>query len=257
MSTNYTNEIAAAKALLLESTQTLVKHGVAFVVVGGWSPFLFHSDRYGHPGTFDVDILLHSDSLDDGTFERASEELLLNGYLRAPKNAYQAHRILSVNGEEFVFHVDFLNERDPENAIELVGGTGRMKSIYTDSMKAVFKYENYRTHLDYKGVHFPSAETFVVTKAAAVAVKKRKRDAFDIFVTVKDQDPIAFKNTWQYHCKDGLFIDATEALIKAVRHGDAVEKIQAILSDLQAANLLRLEMPTKDEIQKVFTFLDF
>jgi hypothetical protein len=77
------SEIEAAKYLLQESTAELLLHGVNFAVVGGWSPLLFHSARYGHPRTFDVDILLHPDSLDDGTFDQASESLLKSGY---PKN---------------------------------------------------------------------------------------------------------------------------------------------------------------------------
>ena len=254
----FATEIEAAKHLLKESTSTLLEYGVDFAVVGGWSAFLFHSGRYGHPGTFDVDILLHPDSLDNGTFDQASESLLKNGYLRAPKNVYQAHRVLQVSGENLVFHVDFLNERDPGNALELVGGTGRMKSIYTEAMKAVFVYESYRSHMDYPDVRFPSPETFVVTKVAAAAVvKKRKRDAFDIFVTIQDQAISSFKKSWRDLCnRDGLFSDANEALRDAVENGDAVEKIQAVLFDMQATSLLSVAMPSKEEICDAFSFLD-
>src|SRR4051812_34095478 len=101
----FDSEISAAEYLLKQSTATLLKHGVEFAVVGGWPAFLFHSDRYGHPGTFDVDVLLHSGSSDNGTFDEASETLLGNGYLRAAKNVYQAHRIFRVSGEDLVFHV--------------------------------------------------------------------------------------------------------------------------------------------------------
>lgn len=253
----FATEIEAAKHLLQESTAVLLEHGVHFAVVGGWSPFLFHSSRYGHPGTFDVDVLLHPDSLDNGTFDLASERLLVNGYLRAPKNVYQAHRILQVSGEDLVFHVDFLNERDPGNALELVGGTGRMKSIYTEAMKAVFKYGNYRSHRAFPGVQFPSPETFVVTKAAAAIVKKRKRDAFDIFVTVQDQASTLFKKNWHaLSAGDGLFSDANDALRKAVETGDAIEKVQAVLIDMQTAKQLSVAMPSTEEIRSVFAFLD-
>ena len=254
--TAFATEIEAAQYLLAESTETLCKHGVEFAVVGGWSPYLFHSSKYGHPGTFDVDVLLHEKSLDDGTFDTASESLLQDGYLRAPKNIYQAHRILNVDGEDLVFHVDFLNEREPGNAIELVGGTGRMKSIYTEAMKAVFVYGQYRTHLVYPGVRFPSPETFIVTKAAAAVVKKRKRDAFDIFVTVKDQDPGALKQTWQHLCnRDGLFSNANEALYGALHDGDAIEKIIAVLQDLRAAAQFMRAIPNEEEILSAFAFL--
>lgn len=253
----FQDEIEAAKYLLKDSTSDLLNHNVDFVVVGGWSPFLFHRKKYGHPGTFDVDILLHSDSLENGTFDKASESLLSKGYLRAPKNIFQAHRVLQVTGEELVFHIDFLNEQDPGNALELVGGTGRMKSIYTESMKAVFKYNNYRSHNDYLGVRFPSPETFVVTKAAAAIVKKRKRDAFDIFVTVSDQDPNSFKKIWKNLCDgDGLFSDANDALRDSVENGDAIEKVQAVLKDMQVEKLLTVAMPSESEITNTFSFLN-
>lgn len=217
MTIQFTSEIEAAEHLLQESTAVLIRHGVDFAIVGGWSPYLFNSKRYGHPGTFDVDVLLQPESLDNGTFDTAAEELLAGGYLRAPKNVFQAHRILEISGEELVFHVDFLNEREPGNALELVGGTGRMKSMYTPAMKAVFDYGGYRHHPKYPGVRFPSPETFVVTKAAATIVKKRTRDAFDVFVTVQDQDKAAFAARWKDLCdRDGLFYDGTESLRRAV-----------------------------------------
>jgi hypothetical protein len=252
----FPTELAAARHLLQESTATLLRHGVDFAVVGGWSAYLFHSKRYGHPGTFDVDILLQPESLDNGTFDRATEDLLGNGYLRAAKNVYQAHRIFAVNGEELVFHVDFLNERDPGNALELVGGTGRMKSIYTPAMKAVFRYANYRTANEFPGVRFPSRETFIVTKAAAAVVKKRSRDAFDVFITVQDQDTDAFKASWRLLSdSDGLFSDATASLREAVETGDAVEKIQAVLLEMQTAKMLSVAMPNESEIRNAFGFL--
>lgn len=252
----FKTKIEAAKYLLKNSTTVLLKHGVEFSVVGGWSPFLFHSSKYGHPGTFDVDILLHSKSLDNGTFKKASENLLENGYLRAPKNAFQAHRILQVSDEKLVFHVDFLNEKLPENALEIIGGDGRMKSIYTESMTAVFKYKNYRIHKDYLNVRFPSPETFVVTKAAAAGVKKRNRDAFDIFVTVQDQINNTFKKNWSELCKkDGLFSDANDELIKIVSNGNAIEKIQTVLIEMQKEKRLSVTMPNENEIRAAFNFL--
>jgi hypothetical protein len=254
--TTFPTEIEAAKHLLAESTRTLQKHGVEFAVVGGWSPLLFHSSKYGHPGTFDVDVLLHEKSLDDGSFDKASDELLTNGYLRAPKNVFQAHRVLNVANEDLVFHIDFLNEREPGNAIELVGGKGRMKSIYTEAMRAVFAYKDYRFHPSYSRIRFPSPETFIVTKAAAAVVKKRKRDAFDIFVTIQDQDADALRKRWSDLCnRDGLFSNANDALYEAVHNGDAIEKISAVLQDMQTAGLLKVPLPREYEIVSAFAFL--
>lgn len=252
----FDHEIDAAKFLLRESTSFLTESGVNFVVVGGWSAFLFNSKKYGHPGTFDVDILLDEVSLDDGTFDEAAEKLLDTGYMRAPKNLYQAHRILEIGSEKFVFHVDFLNKRDPGNAIDLVGGKGRMRSIYTDAMRAVFKYGDYRYHDDFKNVRFPSPYTFIATKAAAARVKKRTRDAYDIFITAADQDPVELKKIWFGLCqRDGLFVDANQAILDALNSGDAIYKIKKHLSEMQHKNGLSI-MQDDSEIEMAFNFLN-
>jgi hypothetical protein len=165
--------------------------------------------------------------------------------------------VLQVAGEDLVFHVDFLSERNPENALDFVGGTGRMKSIYTKAMKVVFRYEGYRSYKDFPKVRFPSPETFVVTKAAAAEVRKRKRDAFDIFVTVQDQDSNTFRENWRaLAARDGLFSDASEALRKSVQYGDAVEKIKSVLDDMQNEKLLTVAMPNEEEIRCAFSFLN-
>jgi hypothetical protein len=250
METEYSQASVAAFDLLQEVTGTLLECGVDFGVVGGWVPYLFHARRFGHPGTYDVDVLLNAASLDDGTFDDAAQKLLSKGYLRAIKNKFQAHRIIRVSGENLLFHADFLNERNPEDELNLVGGNGMLQSIYTPAMKAVFEYEEYRTHPKIPGARFPSAETFIVTKALATKVKKRLRDAFDIFVTVADQEPSSLKVRWSQLMRDGLFRDANETLWSSVHNGDALEKIAAVLDDL--APRLR---PSQDEISAMFDFL--
>lgn len=252
----FMHELDAAKFLLAECTHHLDRHGVNYVIVGGWSAYLFHSSKFGHPGTFDVDVLLHADSLDDGSFDRAAEALLSSGYLRAPKNIFQAHRVLRIRNEEMVFHVDFLNERDPGNTLEIVDGSGRMKSIYTKAMSAVFFDGNYRSHLDFPNIRFPSPETFIVTKAAATLVMKRQRDAFDVFVTAYDQDLEAFRKLWLERCgSDNLFSDANDALKKALEEGRAVQKIQGVINQLRDSGHTTVAVPSEAEIRGTFRFL--
>jgi hypothetical protein len=151
----------------------------------------FHKHLFGHPGTYDVDVLLHSKSLEDGVFDGAADRMLEDGYLRAVKNRFQAHRILQVAGEKLVFHVDFLNEKNQGEQLNVVGGKGKLQSIYTPAMEAVFKYDGFRQHEKLPGVRFPSVETFIASKAVAAGVKKRRRDAFDIYISVIDQDSAA------------------------------------------------------------------
>ncbi len=153
-------------------------------------------------------------------------------------------------GEQLVFHVDFLNERNPGEELNLIGGSGKIKSIYTPAMEAVFKYAGYRTHPKLDGARFPSVETFIATKAMAARVKKRNRDAFDVFVTVADQDTSALRSRWRELMADGLFRDANEALWEAVHNEDALEKIGAVFDDLSTTS-----RPSEDEIRTIFDFL--
>jgi hypothetical protein len=211
---------------------------------------LSHAHLFGHPGTYDVDVLLNERSLDDGTFDTAGEQFLRRGYLRAVKNKFQAHRIIRVANEELVFHVDFLNERNPGEELDLIGGRGTLQSIYTEAMKAVFKYGGYRTHPRVNGVRFPSAETFIASKAMAATVKKRRRDAFDVFITAADQEPSSFQSRWGELMMDGLFRDANDTLWRAVHDGDALTKIGSVLDDLSPAS-----RPSEEQILSTFDFL--
>jgi hypothetical protein len=68
MKAEYSTDSDSAFALLLDATQILIDCSVDFVIMGGWVPVLFHARRFGHPGTYDVDVLLNARSLDDGHF---------------------------------------------------------------------------------------------------------------------------------------------------------------------------------------------
>jgi hypothetical protein len=61
-----------------------------------------------------------------------------------------------------VFHVDFLNETNQGEQLSIVGGKGRLQSIYTPAMEAVFKYTPFRFHESLPNVRFPSVETLRV-----------------------------------------------------------------------------------------------
>jgi hypothetical protein len=232
----FANEQLAAEFLFSESTAILNKNRVKFVIVGGWVSYLFNHNLFGHPGTFDTDVLLDSSSIDDGSFDKSTESMLAMGYLRAAKNRFQLHRILNVRGEDVLFHVDFLNEQEPGNTLELQTGNGRIKSIYTPAMKVVFQYEKFRYHSDFAEVRFPSEETFIATKAVATIVNKRERDAFDIFVTLKGSGNYGeLQGNWRRLVEfDGFFQDANECLWKSINEGDGVRKIKTIIESLNA-----------------------
>ena len=116
-------------------------------------------------------------------------------------------------------------------------------------MKVVFKYEGYRFYPGLERVRFPSPETFIVTKAAAAKVKKRQRDAFDVFVTAVDERGAGLAERWRRHQNDGVFVDANNALRDAIHDGDGVEKIQAVCSTTGH------RLPDRGEVLEAFDFL--
>jgi hypothetical protein len=117
-------------------------------------------------------------------------------------------------------------------------------------MKAVFKYEQYRTHPKLNGIRFPSVETFIATKAVATTVRKRLRDAFDIFVSVADQEPTNFKRGWEHLMFDGLFRDANKTLWEVVHNGDALKKIGLVVDGLSPR-----ARPSEEQIPLALDFL--
>jgi hypothetical protein len=114
-----------------------------------------------------------------------------------------------------------------------------------------FKYDCFRQHKKLPGVRFPSVESLIASKVVAAGVKKRRRDAFDIYISVIDQDSASFADRWHKLLRDGLFRDANDVLWGAVHEGDAVQKIESILDELSPAS-----RPTEDKIRSVFGFLD-
>jgi hypothetical protein len=258
----FDTEQDAAYAVLTDVAARLAADGVNAVMVGGWVPWLFHQGRYRHPGTFDVDVLLHGSAVQGDGFSRLTEAMLSDGYLRAAKNNFQIHRVLTVDEERVIFHVDFLNESAPIDDFELsdlVVGQGRIRSIHTPAMKLVFKYGGYRfadldRHPGLRGAQFPSADTFIASKAAAVNSPKRQRDAFDIFVTLLDEGPENVSVRWrELRERDSAFAQAGDAIAEAFRRGIVVEKALRFLPNGEdSPDPASDASPRRREVEEVF-----
>jgi len=191
---DYANEQAAAAGMLGEAAGLLLEQNVKFAVIGGWLPFLFNQGAIGHPGTFDVDVLLH-ESTPKESFELAASRMLLAGYLRAPKNQFQLHRILQVRGECFVYHVDFLHRRYADDSDELIRNWGRFQSIAGPGTDIIFTADEHRLEPFQAilpsgkranlAVPFCTEVGFLSAKGRSASAPKRTRDAFDVYLVVR------------------------------------------------------------------------
>jgi len=191
---DYRDEQSAARGLLGEISLLLTKQRVDFAVIGGWVPFLFNSRPISHPGTFDVDILLN-DETPKSLFETAARSALELGYLRAPKNQFQLHRILNVRGEQLVYHVDFLHRKYADDTDDMIRNWGKFQSIAGAGTDIIFT-ANERT-VEPLSVLIPSGDQrtcpisfcsevgFLSAKGRSANSEKRTRDAFDVFLVIR------------------------------------------------------------------------
>lgn len=191
---DYPDEQSAARGLLGEIARLLSAQGVDFVVIGGWLPYLFNNHPISHPGTFDVDILLN-ESTPKAAFEAAADHALKLGYLRAPKNQFQLHRLLTVRGEQFVYHVDFLHRKYADDTDDLIRNWGKFQSIAGPGTDIIFT-ERERT-VESICIRLPTGESvslpvpfcsevgFLSAKGRSALTPKRTRDAFDIFLVIR------------------------------------------------------------------------
>ena len=104
-------------------------------------------------------------------------------------------------------------------------------------MKLVLKEDRFRKLSvkewpRFKAILFPSVDTFIATKAAAARVLKRRRDTFDIFVSLVDAGPTKVGRRWKtLQKRDGMFQEAGDSIHEAVFKGDGIEKACAFLPE--------------------------
>lgn len=168
--------------------------GIPFVVVGGWVPFLFNSRPIRHPGPFDVDILVN-DRTPRRLITKAIRGFRNAGYALSAKNAFQLHRLLTVRSDLVHFHVDFLHRRYADDATGLVREWGEIQSIATVGMDVIFlrhesRHEPVRFTLPDGSVTtlmvpFATEAGFLGAKGRSLHVEKRRRDAFDVFLIIR------------------------------------------------------------------------
>jgi hypothetical protein len=198
----------AAKALLVETVDILNREGANYVVVGGWSPFLRNKTPHAHPGTKDVDILF-SDASAEGGIEKIVEAFLSAGFMVSAKHDFQVIKEVNVAGRLLAFNVDLLHPSETVHNPELlvdhlnlhikdseIGDDKFVRSIVLPSSQILFEKDmwspiNVKCPLTGKNIDVPLiTETgCVLSKCESVSAEKRKRDSFDIYLSILNLAP--------------------------------------------------------------------
>jgi hypothetical protein len=256
----FSSEQQAATAMLLEATRLLNAKTIDYAVIGGWVPFLFNSTPIRHPGTYDVDVVLNTAMSKDQVVKALDSMVLGSGYMRAPKNAFQVYRQLRVNGEDMIFHVDFLHRKYADDSGDLLRSWGRYQSIKSPGTDVIFTAKEVRSELvsgtgtdgnpTSSNITFASEAGFLCAKGRAVGTGKRERDAFDIYLVIaQSADLEKLKESSRRLMRDGVFCASIRQMYEEFapnKHAvdDAAKFLCAVSSDFagkpeRAAEVIR------------------
>jgi len=194
----------ACKGLLVTTAEVLNTSGLRYVVAGGWVPILAEPNHPSlvHPGTRDVDILMTDDAV---AVEAAAKALLAAGFRPSAKHEFQLLRDARVGARDFVFNIDLMHPYEARNTPDTYSdifdlgvnddydpsGSRHMKSIAFRSALIVYEQNLFTDVLvtapNLDGVErtetvpILSPAAAILSKCESVSIKKRTRDAFDIY----------------------------------------------------------------------------
>ena len=101
-------EVAAARAVMLELVRLLGEYRDDMVVVGGWVPeLLMPSAQTKHIGSTDVDLALDHRRITEAGYQTIREHLLRHGYVEG-RQPFIFFREVPVSGRIITVKVDFL-----------------------------------------------------------------------------------------------------------------------------------------------------
>jgi len=205
---NYPNLLAGAKGLLGDCVEILSQTNFEYVIVGGWSPLLLNSNPIQHPGTHDVDLLF-KDAEDTNKLEEVFKMFLSKGYMPSAKHNFQLLKILQINSQKFVYNVDILHtSHNDEKGHMFVDHfklpiplssygpeTYMQMSIKAPNSDVIFTNKLYESVAENfilfdgssKKINLPllNEAGLIITKSESLNNVKRKRDAFDIYLSIK------------------------------------------------------------------------
>lgn len=194
-------------ALLAETCQILNEKKTEYLIVGGWSPYFLNSNPILHPGTKDVDILFQSGT-NEGELKELIESFLSKGFVASAKHPFQLLKVFDINGIEFMYNIDLLHPdnqaKNPEKYVDHIDFPVKesrgLRIDYSGKTILLPKSDNFFEHfkIQYKDsfiladkseveVEFSLLDEagLIISKSSSYENVKRTRDAFDIYLALK------------------------------------------------------------------------
>jgi len=192
-----TDEVRAARSVLIEVTHLLGEYRDQIVLVGGWVPeVLLSTSESPHVGSIDVDLALNHRELQDQAYARIQELLLAGGYEQG-EQPYIFKRRVPIGTREITVEVDLVAGE--------YGGTGkgrRHQKIHGEGLAR--KARGCDLAFDIKPVDVPvegelpgggvdsvtvrvaSIVPFLVMKGMALSERLKEKDAWDVYYVLQN-----------------------------------------------------------------------
>ncbi len=244
---SYETSQDAALGLLGETAELLQAANIDYAIVGGWIPYLFNGSNLNHPGTFDVDVLLNS-GMKAAAINTLVEDMLAAGYLPAAKNKYQLFRVLKVQQQQMIFHIDFLHKAYANTDHPLLIDWGWVQSIKGPGTDVIWN-NNERTIESVRflspntegneevevNINFASEPGLLSCKGRSLHVQKRERDPYDVFLVIScSRDRENLINRCRQLLDGNIFRASMDCMWKGFfgKDGRAIEQAAKVLLTL-------------------------
>jgi len=189
-----TDQVEAARSVLLELVHLLGEYRDDIVVVGGWVPQLILPQSHpAHVGSIDVDLALNHRKLREPGYATIQALLTRRGYEQDLRQPFIYHRTVSVNGNAIQVEVDFLageyegtgakHRTQPvhEGRARKARGCDLAFDLYVETDVAGELPEGGR---DQVRVRVSSVVAFLAMKGMALHDRLKEKDAWDIYFTL-------------------------------------------------------------------------
>lgn len=262
---------AAAFSVLIELGQVLGAYRQKFVIVGGAVPWLLMPNvRPSHIGTLDVDLNLSPEALSAGEYASLIESLETAGYERGVDDLkpFQLRRWVRLDaGEPIAILIDLMMPDDAK--------TRKNRPPLVDGLR-VIEASGGRVALDHNVVRHiegrmpdgrnnsvdllvASIPAFLVMKGYALIGRDKKKDAYDIYFSVRNFDggPIALAEACKELLADESVTTGYRNIAGKFQHEDdfGPQTVKAFLAESDALGEMTAEQIQVDTFMQVRAWL--
>jgi len=262
---------AAAFSVLIELGQVLGAYRQKFVIVGGAVPWLLMPNvRPSHIGTLDVDLNLSPEALSAGEYATLIESLETAGYERGADDLkpFQLRRWVRLDaGEPIAILIDLMMPDDAKtrkNRPPLVDG---LRVIEASGGRVALEHNVVR-HIEGRmpdgrnnsvDLLVASIPAFLVMKGYALIGRDKKKDAYDIYFSVRNFDggPIALAEACKELLADESVTTGYRNIAGKFQHEDdfGPQTVKAFLAESDALGEMTAEQIQVDAFMQVRAWL--